>query len=91
LIVAFTFVIRLERLLAGSELQTVLTLKAWVGNVAYVKFVGVDAHVFDAADALVRAARGPSGRGDTLNSFMRVKPLLAGCSFNSLLLQTRDH
>ena len=44
---------------AGSELQTVLTLKAWVRNIAYVKFVWVDIHVFDAADALVFAGTFP--------------------------------
>ena len=44
---------------AGSELQTVLTLKAWVRNVAYVKFVWVDAHVFDGGDVLVHAGTFP--------------------------------
>jgi hypothetical protein len=41
---------------AGSEFQTVLTLKAWVRNAAYEKFVWVDTHVFDGADALGNAA-----------------------------------
>jgi hypothetical protein len=56
---------------AGSEFQTVLTLKAWVRNVAYVKYVWVDAHVFDSADALVHAGTfglqylgGAGGHGD---------------------------
>ena len=56
---------------AGSELQTVLTLKAWVRNVAYVKYVWADTHVFDGADTLVYAGtfglqylEGAGGHGD---------------------------
>ena len=40
---------------AGSDLQTWLTLTAWVNNIAFTKNVWVDVHVFDAADALLHS------------------------------------
>ena len=40
---------------AGSELQTRVKLTAWVRNIAYVKNVWFDAHVFDAGNQLVHA------------------------------------
>lgn len=39
----------------GSELETHLSLKAWVRNVAYQKNVWIDLHVFDPNDNLVSA------------------------------------
>jgi hypothetical protein len=42
-----------NRSLSGSELQTHLSLTAWVRNVAYQKNVWIDLHVFDPDDSLV--------------------------------------
>jgi hypothetical protein len=39
----------------GTDLQTFLTVNAWVSNVAYAKNVWVDVHVFDGADVLIQA------------------------------------
>src|SRR5262249_60189720 len=39
----------------GSDLQTFLTVTAWVNNVAYAKNVWVDVHVFDGGDGLVQS------------------------------------
>jgi hypothetical protein len=39
----------------GTDLQTQLQLKAWVRNVAYVKNVWIDVHVFDGADTLIHS------------------------------------
>ena len=56
---------------AGWDLQTVLTMTAWVRNVAYTKNVWIDVHVFDGLDNLVhsetftlRYAGTASGWGD---------------------------
>ena len=39
----------------GSDLQTWLTLTAWVNNVAFEKNVRVDVHVFDTVDVLIHS------------------------------------
>jgi Family of unknown function (DUF6209) len=39
----------------GSDLQSWLTLTAWVNNVAFEKNVWIDVHVFDGEDALLQA------------------------------------
>jgi hypothetical protein len=55
----------------GWDLQTVLTMTAWVRNIAYAKNVWIDVHVFDGVDDLVhsetftlRYAGTASGWGD---------------------------
>jgi hypothetical protein len=39
----------------GSDMQTSLTVTAWVSNVAYAKNVWVDVHVFDGGDGLIHS------------------------------------
>jgi hypothetical protein len=39
----------------GTDLQTFLSVSAWVSNVAYAKNVWVDVHVFDGDDNLIQA------------------------------------
>src|SRR5262249_28403234 len=40
---------------AGTDLQTLASLTVWVRNVAYVKNVWMDLHVFDGADARIHS------------------------------------
>ena len=44
---------------AGSELRTQVRLVAWVRNLAYVKNVWFDAHVFDSSNQLIHAQTVP--------------------------------
>ena len=45
----------------GSELETHLSLTAWVKNIQYQKNVWIDFHVFDSDDNLVHAESVPLG------------------------------
>ena len=56
---------------AGLDMETHLSVEAWVRNLAYEKSAWIDVHVFDAGDALIHAETltlgyaGPAeGRGD---------------------------
>ena len=40
---------------SGEELQTLLSVKAWVRNVAYEKNVWIDVHVFDGSSDRIHA------------------------------------
>ena len=44
---------------AGTDLQTLVSLLVWVKNVAYVKSVWMDLHVFDGTDARIHAETFP--------------------------------
>jgi Family of unknown function (DUF6209) len=60
---------------AGTDLETMLAVEAWVANVAYQKNVWIDVHVFDQDDVvchsetLTLAHRGPGGGGGDVFGF----------------------
>lgn len=61
----------------GSQLETDLSLTAWVRNIQYQKHVGIDFHVFDGNDNLVQAETLPltyseaGGEGGDIFAFER--------------------
>jgi hypothetical protein len=63
--------------LQGSQLETHLSLTAWVRNIQYQKNVWIDFHVFDGSDNLVHAEtlplsyREPGGGGGDIFAFER--------------------